>query len=146
MLLQDFLADIAMMIHFQFLKPLTQKLRLSRPIKNEKRHLYIKYSMQLVNLRKALQKFVGPFYFLRITFDIGLFISTSLIAYWKSTLFLCLSQLVFVSNGIRMLKIASSVYEMEVRIVDSLYDRELFDISIKSNTKRNLSLLKVSAG
>lgn len=46
-------------------------------------------------------------------------------------------------HGIPMLSIASKVYKMELKAVDHLYDRELFDILVNLKTKRNLNLLRV---
>lgn len=46
-------------------------------------------------------------------------------------------QMICFANGIRMLKIGSSVYQIEMQVVDRLYDWELYDILVKLKTKES---------
>lgn len=146
-LVQMFLADSAIMIHFQLLKPLTVKLSLFSATNAEQGKLYIKYAVQLIKLRKMLQEFLWHIFFLRIAIEIGFLFVIILKSYWTTNtplaaVFYLLGNY---CHGIWILSIASRVYKMEIQVVDHLYDRELFDILLNLKTKRNLNLLKVSS-
>lgn len=147
-MLQLYLADIAMMLHFKLVKTLLRNLRSFPPNRKASRELYIEYAAQLINLRKTLQKFLWPFLMLRFGLEIGMCLTAWLEFYvipsnWISVVFFAIQMLCFL-NGIRMLNIASRAYQMELQIVNMLYDCKLMDYLLKSETKRNLNLLKVS--
>lgn len=148
-MLQVYLADIAMLLHFQLVNTFARNLRLFPPIQQATRELYIEYAAQLINLRKMLQKFLWPFYILRFGLEIGMSLSTLLEFYYTpliGILYIIAIQTLCSVNGIRMLKIASSIYQMESQIVGILYDWELLDYLIELKPERNMNLLKVSFG
>lgn len=144
---QSYLINIAMMLQYQLLKPLAERMSSFPPKGKEKRELYIKYILQLIRLRQKLQIFVWPFVIYRLLAETEIIIGAIIEHYWipfSPRLRDMLIEMFIFSNGICMMMIAKSIYRMEVQILERLYVRELFDILLKFKPQRNLNELRVS--
>lgn len=144
---QVFLINFAMMLQFQLLKTLSQRMNSFPPTKEEKRKLYIEYIVELINLRQKLQSFLWPIFIYILLTEVCSILSPAIELYWepyRKWLCLIVIKRLFFSNGLRMLIIARGINRKEVKILNRLYEREFYDIVLNSKTKKTINLIKVS--
>lgn len=143
---QCYLINIAIMLQYQFWKPLAEHMSSFTSNVIKKRELYIKYALQLIKLRQKLQIFLWPFFMYRLLVEVGVIICTILRQYWSPDLphfRNILIKILCFSPGIHMILNARNIYRMENQILERLYVRELIDMLLKLKPQRNLKELKV---
>lgn len=148
LMLQAYLADLAMMLHLQLLKPMARRLRRTHLSNTRKQKLNIEYNAQVINLRQNLQIFLWPFYLYRVIADSKVVRhSVFYVIFWQANavgLFALLTEKLLFLSMIRIVAMARKVHLLEMQIINRLYDRELFGYVLKSNKERNNQVPTVS--